>query len=540
MIIITAAQEATFRAALAAIEGELARKRATEEDRRALTERLGEVREKSKSFHSFLKEAWPILEPTTPFKDNWHLAVVAEHLELITRGEITRLQINEPPGMMKSLQTSVMWPAWEWGPANFPGLRYFTTSYREDYAIRDARRMRDLVKSEWYQTLWPMIKLERDGEKEFENNFRGSRKAVPFQSLTAGRGNRVIIDDPHSVDTVESPVDRAKITMRFRESVTSRLNDPEKDAIIVIMHRLHPQDVCGVIEELGLPYVKLVLPMEYTRSLTVSTPWFNDPRKAENELLFPDRMSRKTLEDAKLELGPHAYDTQFAQRARAREGSYFFSEENVLEEVVGPGDVKSYAPSPMPTSLDAVFSVIDTATKIGRGRDGTGAMHIGYQKFPVKKVFVIDWELTQMNADVHMAWLPSVLARGEELARETGARSGYKGAVIEDKDSGQVLIMQAAKDAKMRSLVRPIPSEFTALGKDGRAVSISGHVYRGLVKFAEPAYRKTSVYKGRKLNHAFDQVTTFRMAQGTPLDEDELFDCFCYGVGLTLGDVKGL
>ena len=525
------ATEATLRTALQAIKGELSRRSLAERERQSLSERLEEVRAKCRTFHGFMREAWSVLEPTTPFKDNWHLQVVAEHLELITKGEITRLQINEPPGMMKSLQASVMWPAWEWGPGNLPGMRYFTTSYREDYAIRDARKMRDLVASEWYRTLYPMIKLERDGEKEFENNFRGARKAVPFQSLTAGRGNRVIVDDPHSVDSAESPIDREKITRRYRESVTSRLNDPERDAIILIMHRLHPGDVCGVIEELGLPYVKLVLPMEYTRSLSVKTPWFIDPRTVDGELLFPDRMGREKLEATKVELGSHAYDTQYLQRARAREGSFFFSAENVLETVGG-----SLQPAPVPSRLDAVFTVIDTATKIGKGRDGTAAMHFGYQQFPSKKLFVLDWEVTQMNADVHMVWLPIVLKRGEELARETNARGGYKGAMIEDKDSGQILIQQAIKKPLP---VKPIPSDFTAMGKDGRAVSVSGYVYQGLVRFTEPAYAKTMVYKGRSKNHAFDQVTNYRMAMGTPLDEDELFDCFCYGTGLALGDVKG-
>lgn len=508
------------------------------EERRMLTEKLDETREECRSFHGFTKKAWHVLEPGTDFKDNWHLGALADHLEAVHRGEITRLQINEPPGMMKSLQTSVMFGAWEWGPRNTPWLRYLTTSYREDYALRDSRKMRDLVQSEWYRTLYPFIELTRDGEKDFENTHRGSRKAVPFKSLTAGRGNRLIVDDPHSVDQAESPVEREGAVRTYRESATSRLNDPEKDAIILIMHRLHPEDICGEIERLGLPYVRLILPMEYTRSLTVKTPYFTDPRTTEGELLFPNRLGKAKLEDTKKELGPHAYDTQYQQRARARAGSFYFNEENLLEPIPAndPEATPTYRPIPQPTKCDAVFAVVDSATKVGKGNDGTGVKYYAYTRHPTRKLAVLDWDLTQMEASVLEHWLPNVALRGEELAKECGARGGYTGVWIEDKDSGQILLQQARK----RSMkVHAIPAELTAMGKDGRAVNISGYVFKGLVRYTEYAYNKTSVYKGRSKNHSFDQVTTFRMATGTPHDEDEMFDCFCYGVALTLGDGKG-
>ena len=96
-----------------------------------------------------MREAWHVLEPTTPYVHGWHHDAICEHLEAITKRQITRLQINQPPGTMKSLVASVLWEAWEWGPAGMPGLRYLTTSYTETYARRDSRRMRDLVLSEW-------------------------------------------------------------------------------------------------------------------------------------------------------------------------------------------------------------------------------------------------------------------------------------------------------------------------------------------------------------------------------------------------------
>lgn len=281
------------------------------------------IRSRCQTLGGFVREAWHVLEPTTPYLPSWHHGAICEHLEAITRRQITRLQINQPPATMKSLIASVMWEAWEWGPAAMPGLRYLTTSYTETYARRDSRKMRDLVQSEWYRALWPEVVLTRDNETDFENTAKGGRRAMPFASLTAGRGNRVIVDDPHSTEGVESPADRAKVVRIFRESVTSRLNDPIHDAILVIMHRLRTDDICGVIEQIGLDYVKLILPMEYDPKVVSFTPFFKDPRTVKDELLCPDRLPREVIEKNKIELGSHAYATQYQQRPASREGGMF-------------------------------------------------------------------------------------------------------------------------------------------------------------------------------------------------------------------------
>jgi len=304
------------------IQAERARRKA-EAERRRVERDADEIREKCKTLVGFIAEAWHVLEPLTPYVYCWHHAAIAEHLEAITHGQITRLQINVPPGSGKSIIASCLWEAWEWGPGGMPGLRYLTTSYTETYARRDSRKMRDLVLSDWYRMLWPNVVLTRDNETDFENSAKGGRRAMPFASLTAGRGNRVVVDDPHSTETVESDIERDRATRLFRESVTSRLNDPARDAIMVIMHRLHPKDICGTIETLGLDYVKLILPMEFETNNLHYSPYYDDPRDAEDELLCPERIPRETVEKNKIELGSHAYATQFQQRPSAREGGMF-------------------------------------------------------------------------------------------------------------------------------------------------------------------------------------------------------------------------
>lgn len=436
-----------------------------------------------------------------------------------------------------SLITSCMFGAYEWGPLNKPGLRYLTTSYKETLARRDSRKARDLIQSEWYRTLWPRVQLIRDGETSFENSFHGNREAWAFKSLTGGRGDRVLIDDPHSTESAESDNDRETARRVFRESVPSRVNDVAKDAIIVIMQRLHPQDVCGIIEELDLPYTKLIIPMEYTRSLTVKTPYFTDPRSEEGELMNPARFPRAEIEKMKVVLGPHAYDTQYQQQPRARDGSYFFSRENILVEHVTANGEKQFLPAPMPTICDGVYVVIDTATKVGKKRDGTGAMFVSYTVHPNKKAEILDWDIIQIEADLLITWLPGIMQQGEEWARKVGARGGFLGAFIEDKDSGQILLQQARRKEMN---VHALDSKWASAGKDQRGVSAGGYVRNNMIKMTQPAYDKAIVWRGQKKNHAVEQITTFRMGVGTPNDSDELYDCFVYSCLIAFGDASEL
>ncbi len=286
------------------------------------------------SLTAFVKRAWKTLEPESQYVYEWPIEAIAEHLEAVTNGQITRLLINVPPGLMKSLMTSVFWPSWEWGPKNRPSLRYLATSFNENPVKRDSRKMRDLVASNWYKERWPHVQLTRGGEISFSNTSTGSREGVPFGSLTSQRGDRLIIDDPHSTDTAESPAERQKTTRRFREGASNRLNNQEKSAIIVIMQRLHEQDISGVIVDMGLPYVHLRLPMEYE-----STPQkingktfdpkvkneigFVDPRTEEGELLSPVRFPPNAIKELYKVHTAFSYAGQYQQRPTAREGSMF-------------------------------------------------------------------------------------------------------------------------------------------------------------------------------------------------------------------------
>lgn len=261
-----------------------------------------------------------------PLTMGWAIEAMCEHLEAVSRGEINRLVMNVPPGMMKSLLTMVFWPAWEWGPLGWPSMRFMGASYEQELAIRDARKMRLLVESDWFQERWP-IKMAGDQNQKtrFENTATGIRLARPSSSLTGERVHRLGIDDPHSVSTAESEPVRQNVVQVFREAAQNRMVDPLNSAIVVIMQRLHEGDISGwIIENAPGLYTCLILPMEFERDRRCATSiGFTDPRTKEGELLFPERFSKEVLERDKPILGEYAWAGQYQQRPAPREGGLF-------------------------------------------------------------------------------------------------------------------------------------------------------------------------------------------------------------------------
>src|SRR5580698_1097454 len=106
----------------------------------------------TRTLGQFVRQAWGVVEPSTPFVPGWHIDAIIGHLEAITRGQIRNLLINVPPRHMKSLLVSVFWPAWEW--IQRPERRWLYSSYAAGLSIRDSVKCRMLIESPWYRSFW--------------------------------------------------------------------------------------------------------------------------------------------------------------------------------------------------------------------------------------------------------------------------------------------------------------------------------------------------------------------------------------------------
>jgi predicted phage terminase large subunit-like protein len=274
-----------------------------------------------RSLAEFAKRAWHVLEPAAELKWGWALDAICLHLEAVTNGQIKRLLMNVPPGSMKSLLTGVIWPAWEWGPREMPEMRFVGTAHEETLAIRDNRKCRDLITSDWFQKLWPIeMASDLNGKREFGNTKKGFRQARAFTSMTGVRGDRVILDDPISADNANSPAALEEARLAFTETLPTRVNN-DQSAIVVVMQRLNEKDVSGVIKDMNLPYDHLCIPMRFEpgRRCVTSIGW-TDPRMKEGELMFPERFSEEQVTELERVLGSYGTAGQLQQRPAPRGG----------------------------------------------------------------------------------------------------------------------------------------------------------------------------------------------------------------------------
>jgi predicted phage terminase large subunit-like protein len=273
-------------------------------------------------FGGFVREAWPVLEPFTPFRDNWHIDLISEYLTMVRRRTIRRLIINVPPRHMKSLLVTVLFPAWVW--TGEPQTRFICSSYADSLATKHNLDRRTLIESPWYQSLWGdrvTIAADQNQKTEFLNGARGHMIATSTGGSITGKGaNFIIVDDPHNPLQVLSDVARETTLNYFDQALSTRMDNPTEDAIVVVMQRLHEQDLTGhLLEQQGWEH--LSIPAEAEREERWKFPVKNTIHlRKPGDLLWPTRFPIAVLEDAKVRLGTYAYAGQYQQRPAPAEG----------------------------------------------------------------------------------------------------------------------------------------------------------------------------------------------------------------------------
>lgn len=285
------------------------------------------TRHAERSFRAFVEQAWPILEPTTPLLRNWHIDLIIEYLEAVTAGQTTRLLINVPPRYMKSLLVSVLWPTWEW--ITHPSRRWIFTSYSEALSQKHSLDRRTVLQSDWYQARWgTIVQLASDQnvKTEFANTARGAMVATSIAgSITGKGGDRIVIDDPHHPMQIDSDVQRDAALEYFRRTLSTRLDDRKRGAIVVVMQRLHERDLAACCLELG--YVHVCLPAEAEVLTKIHFPRSKRVQiRDAGDLLWPGRDGPSELAEQRTVLGPTDYAAQYQQQPSPAGGGLFKQE----------------------------------------------------------------------------------------------------------------------------------------------------------------------------------------------------------------------
>ena len=260
---------------------------------------------------SFTEFAFGVVRPGVLFKPNWHFEAVTNKLSQVASGEVRRLIITMPPRTLKSLCASVALPAWFLG--HYPSERVVVVSYSDFLSRTHANDFRLVVNHPIYQATFPAMRLERDTDREIVTTKRGKRIATSIDgTLTGLGGNLIIIDDPLKLGDAMSEAVRARVIEWYRSTLLSRADDKTAARIVLVMQRVHQDDLAGYLQEQG-GFEVLNLPAIAQRNETYELGDGRTYTRQKGELLHPEHEPAHVLAELKREMGPIAFSAQYQQ-----------------------------------------------------------------------------------------------------------------------------------------------------------------------------------------------------------------------------------
>ena len=274
------------------------------------------------SFYEFFKAAWIVVEPAVPLSTNWHHKYICDLLQTECERVIAQepkskdIIINVPFRSTKSLIVTVMFPVWAW--IKSPKLRFITSSYSATLSIELATKSRDVIFSDWFKRRWGEvfhIKKDQNLKERYENNFVGMRRATSVGGTVTGQGaDFLIVDDPLSPQMANSATERDNANEWYRTTFYSRLNQPDIGVRIIIMQRVHEDDLTGFLlgKETRLKYKHICIPAK-SGDGNIKPAYLEKFYEKDTQLFWKDRFSQSTLDDYRSALGSYGYAGQLQQ-----------------------------------------------------------------------------------------------------------------------------------------------------------------------------------------------------------------------------------
>lgn len=381
---------------------------------------------------SFIHKSFLTASPNIQYLSNWHIDLISKKLMQVQKGEITRLIINMPPRNLKSISVSVAWPAWLL--AHDPSTKIMAASYSQALSNKHSQDCRLIINSDWYHNLFPNTNITKgeNQKSKFVTTQRGFRFATSTGGTATGEGGDfLIIDDPQNPNKINSKKYRDQTIEWFEQTFISRLNNKKTGAIVIVMQRLHDNDLCGyLLKNKRDQWDLLKIPAIYRHKSI-----FHCPYKIEKEsgsVLHEERESNNSLKKLKLELGEYNFAAQYQQDPITAEGSMvkkiWFKYFSAKEEI----------------KFNQIIQSWDTAIKAKDNNDYSVGMTIGVNDngYYILDIIRIKVEFPDLIKAVHQynrKWRP-------------------KSILVEDKSSGQSLLQSLKMEMKVSII--PIKPKF--------------------------------------------------------------------------------
>ena len=305
-------------------------------------------------FVTFLHQAFLELNPGTPLLHAPYIDLIADRLEQCRQGKIKRLIINMPPRYLKSHCASVSFVAWLLG--HDPAAQIICASYAMDLAEKLALDCRNVMETAWYQQNFrTRLAPERRRVSDFKTTEKGTRMATSVGGVLTGRGaDFILIDDPLKPEDALSQTLRSSVNAWYDSTLLSRLNNKKAGCIIIIMQRLHQDDLVGHVlgqddwTVLNLPAIATDDETHRFESLFGTVEY----HRKMGEPLHAERESIEMLNDTRARIGSYIFSSQYQQDPISKEGA-----------IVKSGWLMTYDLPPPAHEAPYILQSWDTAVK---------------------------------------------------------------------------------------------------------------------------------------------------------------------------------
>jgi hypothetical protein len=262
-------------------------------------------------FVSFIEAVFNLLNPGRRFSINWHIWSLAYHLEQVRLGRIKRLIINLPPRFLKSLISSIAFPAFVLG--HDPTKRLLVISYGLELAAKFAHESHIVMNSDLYKRIFPGTRIARNAASEIVTTRGGHRFGTSLDGSITGRGGDIIIiDDPLKLSDAESDSKREHVNDTYRNTIQSRLDD-QNGAIIIVMQRLHMDDLCGTVLKHSDGWTVLQLPLVAERDEEIQIGESLYHLRRVGDLLHPEYFPQRIVDERRSQLDEKTFAAHYQQ-----------------------------------------------------------------------------------------------------------------------------------------------------------------------------------------------------------------------------------
>jgi predicted phage terminase large subunit-like protein len=273
------------------------------------------------NFEFFFRRVFPVLNPGVELREALHVQAIAHRLDQLTKGDIKRLIMNVPPRYLKSQITAIAYPAWLLG--RDPTCRILVTSYGSSLTESLHEQFKRLVEHPLYQQIFPHMRanVRKSTATVYRTGLGGSREAIPMGGAITGHGyNYIIIDDPMKAADARSPVERENVINTYRDTLYSRLQPKETARMVVIMQRLHEDDLTGfLLEQTGWTHLNLPAIAQIDEIIPLGNGQVFSRRIG--DVLCPEWESAETLEATRQSITNPIFRAQYLMDPSVGDGS---------------------------------------------------------------------------------------------------------------------------------------------------------------------------------------------------------------------------